>query len=175
MNATHLRQQLDTLTEQQWQQLLAGGALEIVDDATLRVGDKTLPHILITAADLHADSVDALRQATIDNAEALIQDYYRRHPLTQEGFNRQARALIDQYGAEAFAATADKPAARSLFVDGGDVVAEPADSPKYPYGVHLELDHSADQASITTAVKEWIDSGKAYEDYRGMNVCRYNC
>ncbi len=175
MNATHVRQQLDTLTEQQWQQLLAGGVLEIVDDATLRISDKSSPHTLVTAEDLNADSVDALRQAIIDNAEALIQDYYRRHPLTREGFNRQARAQIEQYGAQAFAATADKPAARSLFVDAGDVVAEPADSPKYPYGVHLERDHSADQASIITAVKEWIDSGKAYEDYRGMNVCRYNC
>jgi hypothetical protein len=62
-----------------------------------------------------------------------------------------------------------------LFVDGGEVIAECADSPRHRYGVFCELESTLSEHAIEEQVRQWLERGEAYEDYLGMNVCRYNC
>jgi hypothetical protein len=95
-------------------------------------------------------------------------------PLTRDDFNKQVRELFDQHGIEAFAAPAGQLPARSLFVDNGEIVAEPADSPRHRYGAYCEMP-AGNLMDVATQVEKWLNSGEAYDLYLSMNVCRYNC
>jgi hypothetical protein len=41
--------------------------------------------------------------------------------------------------------------------------------------VFLELEQPLPDADIDPKIRKWLEQGEAYEDYLGMNVCRYNC
>lgn len=96
-------------------------------------------------------------------------------PLTQDEFEHQVEALFAAHGAGAFAASPGCLPVRTLFVDGAQVVAETADSPRHRYGAFCEPGREMDAAALNDYVWHWLRGGEAYRLYLSMNVCRYSC
>lgn len=177
MNENTFKQQLAALTGDDWQAVIDGQALLVVDDLRLEVGPVDAPDaIIVASAGLPGESdAEGLRRESLSTATALLHNYYLTHPLTLAGFNRQVEALIRQHGASAFSAQPGQLPRFTLFVDGGEVVAEPSGSPRHRYGVFCELDRPLDKAATGEHVRKWLQRGEAHERYLEMNVCRYNC
>ena len=166
---------LEKLDDATWQAVIEGQALLLVDDVQLVSGDAQSANAIIRASENMADSKDLLRQKSLEEAGEILANYYLTHPLTLHGFNLQAKQLLEKYGMAAFAAAIGELPEYTLFVEGGEVVAEPATSPRHRYGVFCELGHSVPLSAVDEQVKKWLDQGEAHERYLGMNVCRYNC
>ena len=181
MNETLFRQLLQQLPDDLWQRLLDGGGLSLVDDLDLQPGAAEAPDLIIRPDPVarrgrrDAANLAALKAEVMAGAGEILADYYRTHPLTLAGFNRQAQALLARYGMAAFAAVQGGLPERTLFVDGGELVAEAADSPRHRYGVFCELQRPLSAAVLDERVRRWLERGEAHQRYLGMNVCRYNC
>jgi len=170
MNEQQFRDLLTQLPDESWQALDEGQGLLLVEDQRLEPGPLEAPERIIPPSDTVVSKADCLADAA-----QLLADYYRNRPLTLAGFNRQARALVDEHGAAAFAAPYGQLPQRSLFVDVGELVAEGPDSPRHRYGAFCELDSPVSGQALEDQVRRWLDNGQAYERYLSMNVCRYNC
>lgn len=181
MNETRFRQLLQQLPDALWQRLLDGGGLSLADDLELQPGAADAPDLILRPGRLVREGrcdhneLDALKAEIMAGAGVILADYYRTHPLTLAGFNRQAQALLARYGAAAFAAVQGGLPERTLFVDGGELVAEAADSPRHRYGVFCELQRPLSVEALDERVRRWLERGEAHQRYLGMNVCRYNC
>ena len=175
MNDSIFRQLLEQLEDTAWQALAEGQALLLVDDRYLRPGPANAPNAIVAPAEGAVTDAAGLRRIALARTEELLYAYYRIHPLTRAGFDHQATALIERYGAAAFAAPPDRLPHRTLFVDGGELVAEAPDSPRHRYGAYCELPGPIADDQVEGHVRRWLDSGEAHERYLGMNACRYNC
>ncbi|WP_299871795.1 hypothetical protein [uncultured Cocleimonas sp.] len=164
---------LKKLKESHWQAIVDGEALQMVDDLRLEIGALNLSNIILDSSS-GLDAV-SLREKTLEQADELLSSYYLTHPLTRKGFTIQARALVEQYGGLDFAAPLGSFPERTLFVEGGELIAENRDSPRHRYGAFCELENTFDNATILVLVNKWIESGAAHERYLEMNVCRYSC
>lgn len=173
MNENAFKQQLAELPGDDWQAVIDGGALLVVEDQKLEVGPVEASNAIIVASG-EADA-EALKRESLNATASLLHNYYLTHPLTLAGFNRQVENLIVQHGASAFSALSGQLPPFTLFVDGGEVVAEPLDSPRHRYGVFYELDRTLNDAAVEAHVRKWLQRGEAHERYLEMNVCRYNC
>jgi hypothetical protein len=96
-------------------------------------------------------------------------------PPSLTDFNTQAMRLIEQHGAAAFCAATDRHPDFTLFVDDNQVVAEPRNAPRHPYGIYCRLNSGCSEDDISERVNEWLTTGEAYQEFLAMNVCRYNC
>jgi hypothetical protein len=168
-------QLLKQLHDSDWQSVFEGQAVLMIDDLRLGIGPADAANVILDTASEGGSDVNALKLASIANAAELLNNYYLTHPLTLPGFNHQAGRLIATHGAPAFAAPDGALPKFTLFVDGGEVIAECADSPRHRYGVFCELESALSEHAIEAQVRQWLERGEAYEDYLGMNVCRYNC
>ena len=166
---------LEKLDEKAWSSVVDGQAILLVDDVRLETGPDQSANAIIRAAENGADTAAALKQRSLHEAAELLYNYYLTHPLTLAGFNFQVEALFARHGAEAFAAPIGKLPRYTLFVEGGEVMAEAADSPRFRYGAFCELGHSVPADAVADHVLKWLQAGDAYDNYLGMNVCRYNC
>lgn len=175
MNETTFRQLLNELDDAEWLAVAGGQCVLLVDDLRLAVGPADAPNAVLRAAERTPVDADALKREVLAEAGALLANYYLTHPLTPTGFNRQVQRLIAQYGAAAFAAPPGQLPQRTLFVDGGEVVAEPPDSPRHRYGAFCELERPLSGAALEARVHSWLERGEAHQRYLSMNVCRYNC
>lgn len=175
MNTSLLVTLLDTLSTADWQTLLSGGKLHIINDHALQVSMDDTAHIMIQGADFDVTTVAELKQQIIERADSLLADYYSTYPLSEKGFNRQVQALVKQHGCHAFVALAGRHSELSLFVDYGEVIDVSVFSPKHPYGVFMVLDEPLPKEKISSVFNQWLLSGEAYQQYLGMNVCRYQC
>ena len=173
MNKEKFKIILKVLEDEVWQRLLDGQALVLVDDSRIVAASEQPGNIIIPPRDVN--DINTLRDEVMDNAGEILEHYYRSFPLSRAGFNRQVEQLIEQHGAEAFAAVYPDVSAFTLFVEGGSVVAEDAASPRYRYGAYCELQQPLQIDALSAYVKKWLSSGKAYENYISMNVCRYSC
>ena len=158
-----------------WQSIASDKSLLLVDDQMLRLGSSSSENVIIPAQNGSYRDAAALRDDILQKVDVLITEYYRVHPLTTNGFNRQVEALFTHYGVQAFSAPVGQLPDRSLFVDVGTVVAESIDSPRHRYGVYYEYDLPISESALIQAVRNWLSSGQAYECYLSMNVCRYSC
>ena len=170
MDATRLKILLDQLSAAALNVVLKGQALLLVDDAGLALGDPESPNVLVHPEAFTANDADQLRQVLLENSEELIAGYYRTHPRSWVGFDRQVKALFETHGYETFAASPDARPVKSLFVEQGTVIAEAQDSPRFSYGIYCELPRSSGPEEIKQAVERWVSSGQAYDSYLGMNV-----
>ncbi len=175
MNAQTFENLLNELDAHSWDTLLGGAYLRLVDDEQLIVSEEDTPDRIIAGADFTAGDAAELKRTLLERAEDILHQYYRTHPLTQKGFNKQLRQLAEQHGIEAFMAVGGQRPDYTLFVEGGELVAEPKGSPRHPYGAFLELEQALPENKREDAFAKWLDSGSAYEQYLSMNVCRYNC
>lgn len=173
MDAPRLAALIEQLEPDGLGEIGVGRSLRLVDDACLAWGRGGEPDVLL--ADLPAAARANPQRWLLDHAATLIADYYRIHPLTRAGFDRQVRGLFAQHGAEAFTAAPGRAADFTLFVDEGSVVAEAQHDPRHRYGVYCELGSPLSREIAAQRAHGWLESGEAYETYLGMNVCRYNC
>lgn len=174
MNQQLFIQLLKNLTDADWQAITNGQCLCMVDDANLKVGLCNESNAIVLADKLDT-SILSLKHEVLKNAGQILQDYYLVHPLSLKGFNRQMLGLVDQYGVSAFTSTDNHGASYTLFVEGGELIAESVDSPRHRYGVCFESDKPLTDSGLEAEFTKWLHSGGAYERYLSMNVCRYNC
>lgn len=175
MDEKRFTQQLEALAPADWQAVAEGLGLLIVDDLGLEIGPASAPNAVVVASKHEGSDPASLKRETLGAAGDLLHNYYLTHPLTPAGFNRQVEDLIREHGATAFAAVAGQLPRYTLFVDGGEVVAEAADSPRHKYGVFCELERPLDETATEACVRKWLQRGEAHERYLEMNVCRYTC
>lgn len=183
MNTEQFKECVRALTLDELNLLGTGKSLCMEEDKTLTIGSDSDANRIITDASNLNSNPESLREQLLEQADELVTQFYRTHPLTKTGFNQQVRLLVQQYGAEQFAAVGGQRAKRTLFVDVGEVLAEKQGEPRYPYGSYFqfspgksfEFTSGNGNSSIENLVVDWIDNGEAYEQYLSMNVCRYNC
>lgn len=168
-------EQLKQLSESDWNAIFSGQGLLMVNDQFLEVGSSELPNVILSTQFFSANDQDAFKQHTMETADQLYSNYYRTHPLTVYGFNDQFYRLIQKFSPNVFCASAGQRAEKTLFVEGGELMALGRADPRYAYGVFCELPHSIKSSGIVTYFSHWIEQGDAYEAYLSMNVCRYNC
>lgn len=175
MNERLFIRQLEALSADDWNSVIEGRGVVIVDDLRLDIGPADAPNtVIVGASGKHADA-GRFRRETLGAASELLHNYYLTHPLTRTGFNHQVKDLLRQLGALAFVAPPGRLPPYTLFVDGGEVVAEPLGSPRHKYGVFFEPERPLDPADAEARVGKWLERGEAHERYLEMNVCRYNC
>jgi hypothetical protein len=175
MNSETFIRQLEALSDSDWQEVIDGQAILNIDDQVFIIGKASAPNAIIRAEDDVSETVESLKHSTLEQAGDILRNYYLTHPVTLKGFNAQVQRLIKAHGAEAFAAHEGSFPRYTLFVEGGEVVAEPHTSPRHRYGVFCELDQAALRQPVNDAVRRWLEYGEAHERYLEMNVCRYNC
>lgn len=176
MNSSRFIELLQELTTTAWQAVIDGQSILLQDDQDLTIGETNAANAIIGTPDAADDATpEALRQASLAEAEAILANYYLTHPLTRAGFAVQVQSLMTEQGAMAFAAAPGQLPLRTLFVDGGVVVAEQPDSPRHRYGAYCELERPMSETEAEERVRRWLERGEAYERYLSMNVCRYNC
>ncbi len=175
MNFEEFKKQLNTLSDSDWENLFQGSVLNMLSDEKIKVTTEKSPYMILNGTDFSSTSPMELKQKVMEQQDSIFNKYYQTHPLTEEYFNKQAKQLIKKYGAASFVASEGLRSQRTFFIENGEVIAESATSPKYPYGVYFELDKKVTDKDLTELVNNWIQSNKAYQDYGGMNICRYNC
>ena len=148
-------------------------ALRLVDGERLDWGSGDEPDVIVR--EFPEKAHQAPGEWLNGQAENLLADFDRTHPVSRTGFDRQARALFTEHGSQAFAAPPGRMPCFTLFVDSGSVVAEPEHSPRHRYGAYCELPAPLDPDAASAKVESWLASGEAYASYLGMNVRRYNC
>lgn len=166
-------QLLNQLSSTQWQSIVEGANINLVNDRKLVINTKNTNSI-VESKDIPAAQYKDVKAYVIRNASELLQQYYISHPLSQAGFNQQVNALFTDFGIDKFIANDGQTAVLTLFVEGSKVVAENADNPRHRYGVYFTPDENNKDDFPDQAIS-WLDSGEAYDTYLGMNVCRYNC
>lgn len=175
MNVHLFKQQLEQFSESEWQLLVEGKDLLVKDDLELMIGASNAPDPVLRSSDFSHTGASDLKKQVLNSADLILATYYRTHPLTLNGFNHQVEKLVEKHGVETFSAPIGKISNCTLFVEGGEVVAEPADSPRHRYGVFFEMEKPMPDEAISDAFQKWLSSGEAHQLYLGMNVCRYNC
>lgn len=173
MNAHQFIQQLNLLSAKDWHAIANGHSVALKNDDELIISDNNTEQIIVDTKALAEQQADQIKDYVISQAEQFLQQYYLQHPLSQAGFNKQVLALISQHGIDKFISHDHQAAAFTLFVEGGEVIAEDDTSPRQPYGVCFKTESSS--KDIKQQAMNWIHSGEAYELYLSMNVCRYNC
>lgn len=166
---------LNQLNDDDWQSVIDGNGLLLIDDQALEVGSATAPNVIVSLADYSVNDLSDIKKNIVADAEQILTQYYLQHPLSESGFNRQVDQYIKKYGATAFAARYDEVPQCTLFVEGGEVIAETSESPRHRYGVYCEIDQALSASAVEKQVRHWLANGEAYQQYLAMNVCRYNC
>lgn len=96
-------------------------------------------------------------------------------PPSLSEFNAQVTSLVNQFGAAAFCAPTGKQPDYTLFVEDDQVIAESRGAPRHPYGVYCEVGAGLSESQMADKLSSWLTTGQAYQQFLGMNVCRYNC
>lgn len=175
MNVSQFKSLLEGLDEHSWQALLQGQSLIVIDDESLALEGRLHEKAIVPPQLDKVMEPSSLREFVLLHADEYLNEYYRLNPLSPKGFNRQVQTLVEQYGADAFAAEYPDVPQRTLFVEVGDVIAEDSSSPRHRYGAYCELEQPLSGKQLEAFVQQWIDSNQAYERYISMNVCRYSC
>jgi len=176
MNPEKLVALLEQLPNAVWEDFVNGRDLLLINDQAIELSNnENHPAVLVKAADFQSDFPSRVKQNVITKAVYLLADFYRTHPISRVEFNRQVNLLAKQLGAGGFAALFGELPKYSLFVEGGEVIAESVESPRHRYGTYFELAESLPEHEIELAFSEWLRSGEAHQQYLSMNVCRYNC
>ncbi|KUJ72700.1 hypothetical protein [Thiomicrospira sp. WB1] len=175
MNATELKDALNALDDDAYQALMEGAGLVVEQDEGLSIGRPDQAFVMFELGDETFENAQALKASLLSRAEGLIDEYYQFNPLSKPFFNRQLMAYVQTYGPEAFVSMPGQSAQWVVFADGGELVCEDASSPRFDYGLHLRLDEKMPALAIKNKVKNWVQSGSAYEDYISVNVCRFSC
>ena len=171
MTNDQFKQLLLELQDADWQAMADGSSIQMVEDVSLQMF-KGFPahHIVVDAEDYADQSADEIKTAVLGDHESLLDNYYRDNLLSIPGFNVQASKLLEEHGADAFAAKDGELPEFSFFVEGGVVVAEPKNSPRCKYGAFCVLQALATSPSAGRQVEQWLANGEAYDHYLGIKA-----
>ena len=175
MTESFFIEKLEQLTDSDWYKIFSGQGLLMINDSHLKIGSLDLSYVILSNQFFSANNPDTFKQHAMDSASELYTNYYRTHPLTLYGFNDQLYRLIQKFSPEDFCSLTGQRAEKTLFVEGGELVAMGRTDPRHAYGVFCELSDSIKPSAIANYLSHWIEQGEAYEEYLSMNVCRYNC
>ena len=175
MNNKRFIRLLKELTDADWQSVVDGMDVLIKDDRELLIGVSGSAHSIIVSSDYSLTDFTELKSQVLNKSDVILDDYYRSNPLTKTGFNQQAIKLVEELGFENFCASQGKVANRTFFVEGGELIAQTLENPRHRYGVFFEVGQQVSEETLKDHFYQWISSGRAYSEYMGMNVCRYNC
>lgn len=174
MNTAELTQALQDFPDADYQAVLDGATLTVVQDKGLGLGKSESAFVIYELGEESFDSVDALKAHLIAQAEPMLKEYYRFNPVSKEYFQAQLTHYMNELGHMAFTAMPKVPAEYVIFVEDGQVIVEDSTSPRFKYGMYLTLDQDYQPAARINKVKNWIQSGTAYGDYISVNVCRFS-
>ncbi|MDX1796499.1 MAG: hypothetical protein R3219_07220, partial [Hydrogenovibrio sp.] len=136
MNASQFEQALSQLTEQDFQAILDGQALIVDQDQALKIGRPDAAFVIYELGEDAIDSVEALKAHLVENAEALIAEYYQFNPISREQFQRHIQRLFAEHGPQAFVGLNGQLPERVIFAENGELVCEDASSPRFKYGIY---------------------------------------
>lgn len=174
MNTELLQKAFQDFADADYQAVLAGDAIKVVQDKTLELGKTDDAFVIYELGDESFDSVAALKAHLVAEAEPMLKEYYQYNPVSREYFQAQLTEHMNTLGDMAFVAMPKKPAEYVIFVDDGKVIVEGRDSARHKYGMYCSLDEDYQPAARANKVKNWIQSGTAYGDYISINVCRFS-
>lgn len=174
MDANTFKSALGELSLDDFQSILDGAALIVHQDEGLQIGKKDQAFVIYELGEDPFESPEALRAFLENNAEALVTQYYQFNPVSRESFNKQLKALMDEFGGEAFCAEYGRMPEKVLMVEADRVVAEDQNHPRFKYGLYLQFEEKLMPMAKTNKVKNWLLTGTAYEDYISTNVCRFS-
>lgn len=86
---------LETLPDEAWQRVADDEALLMIDDEWLETGVSDAYEATITRESLE-QSWREIKSQRLEQPAAAPAEFYRTHPLTRAGFDRQTRVLIDR-------------------------------------------------------------------------------
>ncbi|MBF6058168.1 MULTISPECIES: hypothetical protein [Thiomicrorhabdus] len=177
MNLEQFTNALDAMSDEDLQLILddADKGLIVVRDETLGVGASDQAYVIYELGEDKFASVADLRNNLSAQAETMLKEYYQFNPLSKEFFNKEVQKLFNEHGELSFISTPKKPASKAIFVENEQVLCLDEDEPRFKYAFKLELDDSyAQPQAQLNKVKNWIQSGSAYQDYISVNVCRFS-
>lgn len=174
MNTEQFIEALNTLPDDTLQAILEGAGLVVFQDKSLTLGRAEDAYVIYELGEEEFENAADLKAHLLASAEAMLQEYYQFNPMSKEFFNRSVSDLIREHGEEKFISMPGKQAELKVFVDNGKVVVEGADSPRFKYGFHLTLTEKMLPQAVSNKVKNWVQSGSAYDDYISVNVCRFS-
>lgn len=174
MNTQLFTEQLEQFSDENYQSILEGAALIIFEDKALTLGRSEQAYVIFELGDESFDSVSKLKASLISRADDLIQEYYQYNPLSKMHFNNQLLQLVKEHGANAFVTMPGQEATAKLFVNNDSVIVEGIASPRFKYGFCLVLNEKLLAQAVENKVKNWVQSGSAYDDYISVNVCRFS-
>ncbi|WP_319380319.1 hypothetical protein [Thiomicrorhabdus sp.] len=177
MNLEQFKTALDKMSDEELQQIIddPDKGLIVVRDEALDIGASDQAYVIYELGDDAFATVSELRNSLDDQAEAMLKEYYQFNPLSKEFFNKEVQKLFNEYGELSFISTPKKPASKAIFVENEQVLCLDENEPRFKYAFKLELDDSyAQPQAQLNKVKNWIQSGSAYQDYISVNVCRFS-
>jgi hypothetical protein len=113
------------------------------------------------------------RDLLLSQESQIMEQIYRQRPLCRTEFEYQADALLDENGIENFCRHQGNPGNWALMIDRPYLIAVSADDVRSQYGYFCESEQILDDTQAASLVREWLNSGRAYEDYRAKTHCTY--
>lgn len=174
MNAQEFKAALETLTDEDFSAILEGKGLIVHQDEGLKVGPANVAYVIYELGEDGFNEVASLKQYLADNAEDLMATYYQFNPVSKEYFNRELMSLFKEHGQASFVCKKGKLPEKVVFVEQGNLIVEDASSPRFQYGIYLQIDDDSSSMVKINKAKNWLQSGSAYGDYISTNVCRFS-
>lgn len=174
MKAQPFIEAVKQLSDDDFQLILEGNAIIIENDVALTTGRADSAYVIYELGEDPFTSSEEIKAFLIQNAEALLKEYYQFNPVSRQYFDRSLNKLFEEYGPDAFSATPDGEPERVLFVEDGELISEDASSPRFKYGMFMTIEDHIKPLARANKVKNWVQSGTAYGDYISVNVCRFS-
>lgn len=176
MNVETYKQALNELSNDDYQAILEDDAALIVfQDKSLTLGKPDEAYVIYELGEDRFESVDALKAHLLEQADAMLHEYYQFNPLSKLFFNQSLTNIINENGENVFVSMPGQEAQLKLFCENGKLIAEGPESPRFKYGFNLNLKDKVLPQAVSNKVKNWVQSGSAYEEYISVNVCRFSC
>ncbi|WP_024851892.1 hypothetical protein [Hydrogenovibrio kuenenii] len=174
MNAQEFKEAVNALTEEELTAILQNEGLVIHQDQSLTIGPADGAFVIYELGDDGFTQTDEVKDYLLKNAESLIETYYQFNPISKECFNRELQGLFNEHGQDVFVCLRGKTPQKVIFVDDGQLIVEDETSPRFKYGIYLQIEDDSSAMVKINKAKNWLLSGTAYGDYISTNVCRFS-
>ncbi|MBD3821173.1 MAG: hypothetical protein IE914_02750 [Thiotrichales bacterium] len=174
MNAQEFKEAVNALTEEELTAILQDEGLIVHQDQSLKTGPSDAAFVIYELGDDGFTQTSEVKNYLLENAESLIETYYQFNPVSKERFNRELQGLFNEHGQDAFVCKQGKTPQKVIFVEQGNLIVEDESSPRFKYGIYLQVEDDSSSMVKINKAKNWLQSGSAYGDYISTNVCRFS-
>ncbi|MDH5394312.1 MAG: hypothetical protein OEY11_14085 [Gammaproteobacteria bacterium] len=116
-----------------------------------------------------------IKQCLHQQQTIILKQLYKTQALCKAEFNYQARQLFDQHGAENFCQHQNNTNQLALMIDKEKLIAIGKNDARHQYAYYYSNDEALGKKEACEQVRQWLDSGMAYDDYRVKTHCMYLC